>query len=506
MYTLLIKNATVLDGTGAPPFVADVGIENGKITKIGRGLAGAATEIDATGLTLAPGFIDSHSHSDRAVETFPQQSEKLLQGITFSITGQCGSSQTPMRQQQSGVLEAPTAYFSRIKAIKQGSYSATLIGHNTLRTAVMGSENRAPTKAELCEMKALLLEGLRAGAIGMSLGLFYTPGAYAKTDEVVALARVVAAEGGVIAAHLRDEGDSVIEAVEEFLTIIKESGCRAIFSHHKAMWRENHGKIKKTLAMIDTANAAGADIYLDVYPYLASGTTLLSRFVPGHLHPQGTTNAVSLLDDKDFCESVKAWGYQKWGKDLSFALVTEYAENTAYEGKTVADIAAEMGLADDPYEAVFRLLKDSAGAGRGVYFCIDEADLCRVLAHPRAMLCTDSTVRGNTAKFHPRVVAAFPRAIAKYTKENPVVTLPEMIRKMTSLPAHVYGLAGKGQVAEGADADLCLFDAERICDRADYINCTAQNEGIRYVILDGKIAMKDGQCTAERAACVYTKI
>ncbi len=504
MYTLVIKKATILDGLGNDPFVADIGIEGGAIKDIGVGLSGATEYIDASGLTVTPGFIDSHSHSDRTVITFPDQKEKIEQGITYSITGQCGNSETPKRLKETNELETPVQYLSKLKEIPQGSYSATLIGHNSLRAAVMGTENRAPSVEELDRMKELLREGLRGGAIGMSLGLFYVPGAYAKPDEIIELAKIVCEHGGILAAHLRNEDDKLIEAVEEYLTIIKESGCRAVFSHHKAMWHENHGKINHTLAMIDEANANGASIYLDVYPYCASSTTLLSRFVPGFLHPKGTTNILSLLHDDAFCNTVKKWGHEKWGNDLSFALVTSYPQNTEYEGMTVSEIAAARAESDQ-YETILSLLRDSKGAGGACFFSMSEADVCRVIAHPRSMICTDSAVKGTAIKHHPRLVGSFPRAIARYTREFPVTSLPEMIRKMTSLPAQVYGLDGKGSIRVGMDADLCIFDAKRITDRADFINCSLANEGIHYVIINGKVVLENGHYNGVRAAKVYTK-
>lgn len=505
MHTLVIKNATVIDGLGNAPFIADVGIENGKIKSIGKDLPDGKQTIDASGLTLTPGFIDSHSHSDRTVVTYPDQKEKIEQGITFSITGQCGESATPKALCASNNVESPREYFSKVEKIPQGSHSAMLIGHNSLRAAVMGYENRAPSAEELNKMKELLRECLRSGAIGMSLGLFYVPGAYAKLDEVIELAKVVAEQGGIITAHLRNEGDRLIEAAEEYLTVIKASGCRAVFSHHKAMWSNNHGKVRKTLEMIDKANDEGADIYLDVYPYCASATQLRARFVPGFLHPEGTTDILPLLYDKSFCDKVKEWGHKTWGDDLSFALVTDYPANPEYEGMTVSEIAERIGEADQ-YEAVLSMLRESKGAGYGCYFCVSEADLCHVIGHPRAMICTDSAVKSTNNRYHPRLVGSFPRAIAKYVREDPIVSLPEMIRKMTSLPASVYGLESKGRIEIGMDADLCIFDAERITDRADYVRCSLANEGLSYVIVNGKIVLSDGQYNGTRAAKVLTRI
>ena len=505
MYTLVIKNATVIDGRGNTCFVSDIGIEDGKIKSIENGLADGEQTIDAFGLIVTPGFIDSHSHSDKNVITFPDMKEKIEQGITFSITGQCGTSETPKVLMPHGTVETPCEYFSKVKEIPQGAYSAMLIGHNSLRIAVMGKENRDPFPEELNKMKDLLREGLKSGAIGMSLGLFYVPGAYAKLDEVIELAKVVAEQGGIIAAHLRNEGDELIEATEEFLTVIKESGCRAVFSHHKAMWHKNHGKVFQTIEMINKANREGADIYLDVYPYCASSTSLLARFVPGFLHPENTANILHLLYDATFCDKVKKWGRETWGDDLSFALVTDYPPNREYEGMTVSEIARMVGETDQ-YETVLSLLRESKGAGKGCYFCVNEEDLCHVIKHPKTMICTDSEIKGTSQKHHPRLVGSFPRAIAKYVREKSIVSLSEMIRKMTFLPASVYGLKGKGSIEVGMDADLCIFDAERITDRADYVNCSLTNEGLHYVIVNGKIVLSNGQYNGARAASVYTKV
>ena len=498
MYDLVIKNGRVLDGLGNEPFFADVGITAGKIAAIGEKLCGKEY-IDAGGLTVTPGFIDSHSHSDKTLITYPDQKEKVEQGITYSITGQCGGSAAPYCDKESGKIVTVSEFFSQIANIPQGSGSSMLIGHNTLRRCVMGSENREPTPDELNEMKKLLADGLSAGAIGMSLGLLYVPGSYAKLDELASLAKVVKEHGGIVAAHIRSESDMLIEAAEEFLAVIKESGCRAVFSHHKSCQPKNHGKVKTTLAMIDKANSEGYDIYLDVYPYSASSTSLSSAFVPGFMHPKGTTSVLSLIDDDAFCEKLRAWGFEKWGGDLAFTLITSYKPNPEYEGKNLNEIAAMRGD-ENPYDTALHMLRESGNKVSACYFTMNEEDVCRVIAHPRSMICTDSSVKGKADKFHPRLTGSFPRAISKYARELSVTTLPEMIRKMTSLPAHVYGLKTKGIIREGMDADLCIFDADKITDTADYVNCTNKNEGIHYVIIDGRVVLTDGVYNGVRAA------
>ena len=498
MYQLLIKNATVYDGTGAEGFGADIGIRDGKIQAVAPGLTGGEQVIDAAGLAVSPGWIDSHSHSDREVFTFPEMREKIEQGITFSITGQCGGSAVPTAE------ESVEEFFRRVKEIPQGAGFALLIGHNSLRKTVMGTENRDPTPEELEKMKALLTQGLEAGAIGMSLGLFYVPGCYAKPQEVQELAKVVAAHGGILASHIRNEADLLMEAVEEYLAVIRASGCRAVFSHHKAAWKENHGKVHESLATIDRANAEGCDIYLDAYPYEASHTSMLARFVPQMFHPPGTTSVLALVDDPQIRERIKAWGKSRWGNDLSSALVSYFPGGEEYEGMNVNEIADRMGL-EDRYDAAFAVIRQSGGKAQGCYFSMCPEDVETVLRHERTMICTDSSVAGKKTCYHPRLRGTFPRVLGRYVREKGLVSLPEMIRKITSMPAHVYGLETKGRIAPGMDADLCIFDPATIRDQADYQHCRENNVGLHYVIVNGQIALTQGVSTGVRAGTLYIK-
>ncbi len=500
MYNLLIKNAEIIDGTGAPAFSANIVIRDGKIAAITQDEPSAKIVIDATGKTVTPGWIDSHSHSDSAVFTFPDQREKIEQGITYSITGQCGSSAAP-RHDKNGTLELVSAYLDRANKAPQGSYSSMLIGFNTLRYAVLGNENRAPSKEELERMKELLRDAMRAGAMGVSFGLIYVPGCYATTEEVVEIAKVVGEYDGLLASHIRNENEHLLEAVEEFLFTIRASGCRAVFSHHKSSKKKNWGLVKKSLAMIDSAIAEGLDVYLDVYPYTASSTSLAATFLPSQYHPEGMSSVREILDNRELLNKIKADRYALDGDDYSWVFITQANNHPEYHGKTLNEIA-EMRGETDRVETAFSILRETNCSATACYFSMCEEDVEYVMKHPRAMICTDSAIAGTKSHFHPRLRGSFPRALGRYVRERGVTTLPEMIRKMTSLPASVYRLTGKGIIKEGMDADLCIFDPETIIDRADFLHPTEKNEGLCYVIVAGQIVVKDGVHNGIRAAAV----
>lgn len=502
MYDTLIKNAFVLDGTGRAGFAADVAIKDGKISRIGSELSGAARVIDAKGLTLTPGFIDSHSHSDLSILTDRDQPAAPEQGITFSIAGQCGSSFAPGKR--TGTYMSMPEFLDRVCTEPIGSGLALLTGHGSIRSSVMGTVNRAPTAQELAQMEQLLVQSLEAGSIGLSFGLTYVPGSYAQLPEMITLAKVVKRYEGVITAHIRNEGDTLLESVEEFIAVIKASGCRGIISHHKAADRANWGKVKDTIAMIDKANAEGADIYMDVYPYCASSTSLLARFMPKQFHPKGATSVLALLDDPGICRRAKQWALDKWGDDLSWVLVYACSQHPEYEGMNMNQVAEKMGITDR-YKAVYQLIRMCKGKAQACFTMMCEEDVKRIMAHPRAMIGADSNMSHSHEKCHPRLRATFPRTLAKYVREEKVTTLPEMIRKMTGLPATVYGLHTKGMIDEGYDADICIFDPDRIQDMADYVNCHAPNEGLHYVLIGGKIVVENNSYTGIRAAQCYRK-
>lgn len=491
MYDILIKNGKVIDGTGKEAFPADVAVKDGKIVAVGKVRGEATQVIDATGLVVSPGFIDSHSHADSAMLTFPQQLEKVEQGITTNVAGQCGSTRYPAVED--GLLTKFSEFFALAAQIPQGSNIASFVGHKAVRKTVMGMENRYATPEELEKMKALVADAMDAGAMGISFGMYYTPGAYASLEELIALATVAAEKNGLISAHIRSESDYLVESVEEFITIVKASGARAVLSHHKSCMKKNHGKVNTTLAMLEQANQDGCDIYCDVYPYTASRTSVASVFIPKE-YRDGQLD--EHLRDPQIRKMLRENGIAQFGEDISWVFFNACTAYPAYSGLHLDEAAKLHGK--DQWDTLLDILTLQPGC-QGCFFTQCEEDLQTVMAWPRAMICTDSGVVGKAEYYHPRLRASFPRALGRYVRERQVVSLPEMIRKMTSLPAQVYGLAGKGMIREGMDADICLFDPETIADKATYTEVTHRAEGLYRVIVGGKVAAENAVFTGTAA-------
>ncbi|MBR5307493.1 MAG: D-aminoacylase [Clostridia bacterium] len=504
MYDLIIKNGKIIDGTGSPYFRADIAVKDGKIAKIARHLDGAKEIIDASGLTVTPGFIDAHSHSDKTIITFPEQREKAEQGITTSVGGQCGTSIAPCSRdtEDKGIYENMGTFIQSAKDNPQGSNTALLIGHGSVRNAVMGTENREPTTEELEKMKQHLRIAMENGAVGMSFGLIYNPGMFAKTDELCELAKVLAEYDGILEAHIRNESNELIRAVSEFITVVKASGVRGIISHHKSCFFENWGKVSHTLRMIDEANEEGFDLYCNVYPYTASHTSLASYIVPKEYHADN--GVCRNLRAPDTYKKIKEADLKKrGGDDLSWILVVLCKNHPEVLGKRISEIAEMWGMSH--HDAAYKLLIDSENTCNCCFFSMCEEDVETVMKHPRAMIGTDSAVARNATVFHPRLKATFPRVLGEYVRNRKVTTLHEMIRKMTLMPAAVYNLTGKGLLREGMDADICIFDADRIIDKATYQNCNERCEGLSFVIIDGKVAVKDAVFNGTMAGKIFLK-
>lgn len=509
MFDLVIKNGTVVDGSGKPGYPADIAIEGGKIVCIADQIEGGKEIIDATGLTVTPGFIDAHSHSDMNCLSNPAQTEKGEQGITTSISGQCGQSIYPKRKEdpQGDTLEDRYetfgAFLEKAKAVPQGSNEAIFVGHGRIRREVMGMDKRQPTEAELEEMKQLLREAMEHGALGISFGLVYTPSCYADKDELIALCKVVAEYNGIAACHLRNEADTVVEAVEEFLDVLKQAKARGCISHHKAMFKHNHGKVNITLPMIQKAIDEGVDVYCDVYPYIASGTTLESRFIPDQ-YRQGNEKLWASLDDPQIRREIKEMNIKKWGEDLSWVVMNVCPSHPEFLGKNMNEIAEILGV--DSFDAVFALLRKDGNACSATFFAMAEEDVENVMQFPRTMICTDSRAPGEKRQHHPRLRGSFPRALGVYVRERKVLSLEEMIRRMTSMPATFFGLKNKGLLKEGYDADICIFDADKMIDRCDFTDCLAHAEGLNFVLVRGQVVAKDAYHTGACPGRVITDL
>lgn len=502
MYDLIIKNGTIIDGSGSPSFCGDIAIKNGKISRIAESIDEFAEKIiDAKGLTVTPGFIDSHSHSDDAILEYPEMIEKVEQGITTAIGGQCGDSAAPRRiipendreiegfGKLSDIVKNFTNFVLTAKRIPLGANNMMFVGHSDIRISVIGYENRKATKEELEKMKELVREAMKNGALGLSFGLVYTPSCYADTEELLELSKVVKEYGGMLAAHLRSEGDKLIEAVEEFLYVAKTLDIKAVFSHHKAVGRKNWGKVNKTLPILKQAIEEGYDIYCDVYPYPATNTSLKTVMIPRKMRALPPEGIVEFASNPENRKKIKEGLIETYGEKLDSLFISGGKGVEDCHGKLVSEIAEERG--QDPYDVAFDIIRDSNSYATVCVFSVNEDDIDAVMKFERAMICTDSGVAGKRTTYHPRLRGSFPRVLGRYVREKKLVSLCEMIRRMTSLPASVYGLSSKGLLREGYDADICIFDADKIIDKADFVNCSLGAEGLNFVIVGGKITAED---------------
>lgn len=516
MYDILIKSGRVIDGSGSTAICTDIAIKDGRISRIADCIDEPAKKvIDAKGLTVTPGFIDSHSHSDDAIFTFPDMIEKVEQGITTAIAGQCGDSAAPDRitaendkyidgiGQLSEIVKNFTNFFDAAKKMPLGSNNMMFAGHSTIRIAVIGYENRKATDEELEKMKALVREAMENGALGLSFGLIYTPSCYADTKELLELAKVVKEYNGILAAHLRSENDYLIEAVEEFLYVAKTLDIKAVFSHHKATGKRNWGKVNQSLAILRQAIDEGYDIYCDVYPYPATNTSLKTVMIPREMRALDPDGIVEFVSNPENRRKIKEKMLENYGTKLDMLFISGGKGVENCHGRFISDIAEELGK--DPYDVAFDIIRDSRSYATVCVFSVSEDDIDTVMQFDRAMICTDSGVAGDRTTYHPRLRGSFPRVLGRYVREKKLVPLCEMIRRMTSLPASVYGLSTKGLLREGYDADICIFDDSRIIDKADFVNCSLRAEGLNYVIVSGKIAAEDAKYNGTKNAKFITR-
>ncbi|HEY2013565.1 MAG TPA: D-aminoacylase [Bryobacteraceae bacterium] len=491
-YDVLIRNARVIDGSGNPWFRADVAVKDGRIASIGRiGNASATRTIDAHERIVAPGFIDVHTHVEGNIERNPRADNFLLDGVTTVITGNCGGSELNL-----------TAWFDKLDRLGLGINVASLVGHNTVRREVMGTANRLATPDEIRKMQALVDRAMRDGAVGFSTGLEYLPGTFSNTAEVVSLAKAAAAHGGVYTSHMRDEGIHEIEAITEAVNVGKEAGMPVEISHLKIDRRRVWGASDQSLALIEKFRREGVDVVVDQYPYDRASTNLGIRLptwalAEGKIKERLADPATRRKIAGEMRKNVADMGEP----DYSFATVARFTPNTAYEGKTIPEIAALMGRPqglDSDIETIFDLM--SAGGAGMIYRLMGDVDIDRIMRYPFTAIASDGGVTelgvGNP---HPRSYGTNSRVLAEYVRSRGVLTLEDAIRRMTSLPARTFSLSDRGLVREGMAGDLVMFDPARIEDRATYVKPHQYSQGFDVVLVNGRIVVDGGKLTDARS-------
>lgn len=493
-YDILIRHARVLDGAGNPWFRASVGIRDGLIVRIGLipSQAEAIRTIDANDRFLAPGFIDIHTHVEGNLEASPAAENFLRDGVTTVVTGNCGGSRPDL-----------AAWFAELERLRPGVNVASLTGHNTIRRAVMGNENRPATPDELGRMQALVEREMRAGAAGLSTGLEYTPGAYAPPSEITQLAKVAASFGGIYASHMRNEGAQVLDAMNEALAIGREAGIRVEISHLKQDTKRSWGSAPKMLALLEQARAEGIDAVADQYPYDRSATSLSIRLPSWAL--AGTAEDVrkrltTPSTRAEIAAEMKRMLDAKGHEDFAYAMVAGYPPDRSYEGKTIPEITRLRGrdaTLDQQIETIFDMML--AGGASMVYHVMSEEDIETILRWPHTAIASDGGVRTiGEGMPHPRSYGTNARILNLYVRQRGVLGLEDAIRRMTSLPARTLMLHDRGLVREGAVADLVLFDLNAVRDPSSFTNPHKYSEGFNTVIVNGRIAIDEGRLSAER--------
>ncbi len=494
IFDVILTGGTVVDGLGNARFKADVGIKDDRIIAVSMsGLAEAdATEtIDVNGLIISPGFIDNHAHIQTTIHEHPLAENFTRQGITTIIAAlHSGDQPWPLDEYASSLDIAPNVGF--------------FAGHTWTRMQVLGMENRAPDHDELQAMRALVEETMKQGALGLSTGLLYVPANYAETEEVIELAKVAAAYGGIYVTHMRNEATGLLDSVNETIRIAEEADIPVHINHHKVAGVNQWGSSEQSLALIDDARAKGIDIVHDLYPYTASSTRSAVLF-PQWVLAGGPDEFAKRVADPEQLPIIKEemreiFMTDRTGGDLSRIQIRVLPSDESYNGKTVADMAADRDLPNNVEAGIDLVIElQLKGGFSAIFHAMDEQDVIRIMQHPLAMIETDGDpVAYGDGYPHPRSYGAFPRILARYVRELGVLTLEEAIQKMTSMPADQYNQKERGRIMEGAFADIVVFDADTIQDQATYTDPHRYPTGITHVMINGRFVIKSGALTGER--------
>ena len=524
----LIKGGRVVDGTKKPAYAADVLVENDKIVKIGNIDTTEDMEvIDATGLVVAPGFIDTHSHSDLQILVDPEVRPKIMQGITTEVLGQDGISMAPLppqyispwRKNLAGLdgdsdeidwnYQTTEGYLKMLEHVKPGLNECYLVPHGNIRMEAMGLENRLPNEEELEKMRQITRREMEAGAIGLSTGLIYMPCAYSESKEIIEMCKVVAEYDGRFVIHQRSEADTILDSMEEVIKIGRESGVKIHYSHFKVCGKKNWDKIDDVVRLLESAEKEGIDVSFDQYPYVA-GSTMLGVILPPWVHDGGTDKVLERLADKELRKKMVydiEHGIPGWdnfvefaGLDKIFVTSVKTEKNQDAVGLSLTQLGELRGK--DPYEATFDLLYEEENAVGMVDFYGTEEHVQLFMKRPEMNACTDGLLGG---KPHPRVYGAFPRILGKYVREDKALTLEEAVYKMTKKPATAFNMTDRGEIREGAYADICIFNPDTVIDKGTFTDPIQYPEGIEYVMVNGELAVKHGEHTGVRNGSVLKK-
>ncbi len=541
-YDILIKNARIIDGTGNPWYKSDIGIHNSKIVRIGRNLDNADILINASGLIASPGFIDMHSHADMTIPFEPRQDSMIRQGITTAVIGNCGFSLAPINDETIHLIQKQVdifipagasidfkwrsfeEYLSSIEEINCVFNVVPLVGFGTIRIAGGPAfEDRGPTSEEYFSMKAYVEEAMKAGAIGLSTGLIYTPQIFAQTQEVIELAKIVGKYNGLYFSHIRNESSRVIEAIKELITIVEQSGCiGGQVGHHKVSGRINWGKSKDTLELISDAYSRSLNVTCDQYPY-NRGMTSLVTLLPPWVHVGGVSKILEHLISEESKQKIKedinkellvVKGWENWFKNVGTSHIyissVKSRKLKDIEGKNIAEITKIKNFEDD-FETLFSLLLEEKAEVTMTIETMGDEDIERIMTNHLTMIGTDGWGVSSGGSFdygkpHPRFYGTYPRILRKYVREKKLLSVEQAIRKMTSFPAQKLGLQDRGLLREGSWADIVIFDPQTIKDEATFDNPHQFPRGIHYVIVNGEITVNNEIFTNHLPGKVLRKI
>ncbi|MFK7864645.1 MAG: amidohydrolase family protein [Pseudohongiellaceae bacterium] len=493
-FDVIIKGGRVIDGSGNPWYNADVGIAGERITRIGDLEKATANQIiDATGLTVSPGFIDPHTHALNGIFDVPNAESALLQGVTTLTEGNDGSSPFPIDEHYTEILEK-----------KISPNWAVFVGQGTIRQLVIGTEDREATPAELSQMKQMVADAMKQGALGLSTGLFYVPGSFTSTEEVIELSKVAADYNGIYISHMREEAAQLIDSVNETIRIGYEANIPVQMTHHKVIGAQNWGASKTSLKLVDEARARGIDITIDQYPYTASQTGI-GALIPQWAQEGGREKLLERINSDETRPAVKAAVidkilFDRGGGHPKNVFISRSSWDRSMEGKNLAQLTQEKGLEPTPANAadvVFDIIR--GGGATAVYHAIGAEDVDRIMQHPASAIGSDGPlgIFGEGAP-HPRQYGTFARVLGYYVRERGIISLEEAVRKMSSASARRLGIHNRGLLTEGYFADVAIFDANEIIDKATFENPHQYAVGMKYVFVNGELVVDNGQHTNKR--------